>query len=153
MFLLILTCEAGYSPSTSLVGPLARNGSGPLLRNGSGPVSRNSSGPLGPLSRSNSLCGHPGTGNTSCHHVFSTDMWHVKVHQMGYSSILMTKSGIFFCLGSSKHSLQKMFAWYIMVPLIKIVQALLDGMTGMTMPRGENPERLYLVAGFFLAHL
>ena len=55
---LLLTYKAGYSPSTSLAGPLARNGSGP--------VSRNGSGPLGPLSRSNSLCGHPfGQGTLS----------------------------------------------------------------------------------------
>ena len=56
----IQSCKAGDSPSTS---------AGPLARNGSGPVSRNGSGPLGPLSRSNSLCGHPcgqGTGREPC---------------------------------------------------------------------------------------
>ena len=66
-----MTYKTGPPPSTFHAGPLARNGSGPIARNGSGPVSRNSSGPLGPLSRSNSLCGHPGTGDN---HVMSTDI-------------------------------------------------------------------------------
>ena len=63
---LLLTYKAGYSPSTSLAGPLARNGSGP--------VSRNGSGPLGPLSRSNSLCGHP-SGQGDVVRGISTDTW------------------------------------------------------------------------------